>query len=63
MALNSLPQPRELKAMVKATGLEPCGTRGLLAENRREFFQQLEHERYQLIVARAFCMHSVSGQP
>jgi SAM-dependent methyltransferase len=49
MTVDSLQQPGELKAKVKSYWeLEPCGTRGLPVENRREFFEQLERERYQL---------------
>src|SRR5215472_17644918 len=39
----------ELKALVKSHWeSEPCGTRGLSAKDRREFFERLERERYQL---------------
>jgi len=49
MTVDSLQQPGELKAKVKSYWeLEPCGTRGLPTEDRREFFEQLERERYQL---------------
>src|SRR5260370_37108854 len=41
--------PLELKSLVKAHWeQEPCGTRGLISEDRLEFFRRLEHERYEL---------------
>src|SRR5262245_60313428 len=42
-------EPPDLKELVKTHWeREPCGTRDVSTENRREFFRQLERERYEL---------------
>src|SRR5262245_1079416 len=49
MSANFSVPPVELKALVKSHWeREPCGTRGASTDDRREFFKQVERERYEL---------------